>query len=253
VLPEAFRRTGRPVVLGHRGSPLERAENTLASFQAALAEGADGVELDVMRCASGELVVVHDPELTRLASRRLEVRKTSWSILRGLDVGGALDSRFAGARLSLLPEVLEALPESALVNVELKGQDSPWAVDLGLAGAAALALRGAPSPDRFLVSSFNPLLLLAFQRAGPEIATAFLFGDRGSGLRGAPLGRLLRVQSLNPSVSRCSARSLRHWKAQGYGICVWTVDEPAAAIALHESGVDCVITNRPKKIREAFK
>ncbi len=127
-------------MLGHRGSPFERAENTLESFQTALAEGADGVELDVMRCASGELVVVHDPELTRLAGLGLEVRKTSWSTLRGLDVGGALDPRFAGARLSLLPEVLEALPASALVNVELKGQDSMWALDLGLAGAVA----GAP-------------------------------------------------------------------------------------------------------------
>jgi glycerophosphoryl diester phosphodiesterase len=257
MLPEAFRRAGRPAVLGHRGSPLACAENTLESFRAALAEGADGVELDVMRCASGELVVVHDPDLTRLAGQRLEVRKTSWSTLRGLDVGAALDPRFAGARLVLLPEVLESLPESALVNVELKGQDSAWAVDLGLAGAVARVLRGAASTnaskDRFLVSSFNPVLLLAFRRAAPEIAAAFLFGDSSAALRGAPLGRLLQVQALNPSVSRCSARSLRRWKAQGYGICVWTVDEPAAAIALSESGVDCVISNRPRVIREAFR
>ncbi len=244
-------------MLGHRGSPLERAENTLESFQAALAEGADGVELDVMRCGSGEVVVVHDPELTRLAGQRLEVRKTSWSVLRGLDVGARLDARFAGARLSLLPEVLEALPQSALVNVELKGQDSAWVVDPGLPGAVARALRTASSvkasKDRFLVSSFNPLLLLAFRRLAPEIAAAFLFGDRGAALRGPLLGRLLQVHALNPSVARCSARSLRRWKSRGYGLCVWTVDDPAAAIALRESGVDCLISNRPKIIREAFR
>ena len=252
MLPDAFRRTGRPAVLGHRGSPFERPENTLESFRAALSEGADGVELDVMRCGSGELVVVHDPELERLAGQRLEVRKTSWSTLRGLDVGTYLDPRFAGARLSLLGEVLEALPAATLVNVELKGQDSMWAVDLGLAAAVADVLRSAPSKERFLVSSFNPVLLLAFRRAAPEIAAAFLFGDKASGLRGASLGRLMRVQALNPSLSHCAARSLRRWKAQGYGICVWTVDDPVAAIALYQSGADCVITNRPKRIREAF-
>ena len=240
-------------MLGHRGSPLEKAENTLPSFQAALAEGADGVELDVMRCGSGELVVIHDPVLTRLAGQKLEVRKTSWSTLRGLDVGQALDPRFAGARLSLLAEVLEALPPTALVNVELKGQDSTWVPDLGLPTEVAAALRAAPFKDRFLVSSFNPVLLLAFQRAAPELAAAFLFGDRDSGLRGAPLGRLLRVQALNPSLAQCEARSLRRWKALGYGICVWTVDDPVAAIALYQSGVDCVISNQPKKIREAFQ
>ena len=252
MLPESFRRTGRPAVLGHRGSPFEKPENTLESFLAAVAAGADGVELDVMRCGSGELVVVHDPVLTRLAGVPLEVRKTSWSTLRGLDVGSRLDTRFSPAHIPRLPEVLEALPPPALVNVELKGQESLWATDRGLPAAVAAALRVAPGPDRFLVSSFDPLLLTAFRRAAPEIASAFLFGDRDSGLRGPRLGRLLRVQALNPSVARCSARALRRWKALGYGVCVWTVDDPAAAIALHDAGVDCVITNRPERILQAF-
>ena len=158
-----------------------------------------------MRCAArAKLVVVHDPQLERLAGQRLEVRKTSWNTLRSLDVGSYLDPRFAGARLSLLSEVLEALPAATLVNVELKGQDSMWAVDLGLGAAVARVLRAAAAKERFLVSSFNPALLLAFKRAAPEIATAFLFGDKASGLRGASLGRLLRVQALNPSL--CALR-----------------------------------------------
>jgi glycerophosphoryl diester phosphodiesterase len=252
VLPAAFRRSGRPAVLGHRGSPLEQPENTLESFRAALAEGADGVELDVMRCGSGEIVVVHDPSLQRLAGTRLEVRTAPWSTLRVLDVGSALAPRFSGARLSLLPEVLATLPPSAIVNVELKGQDSWRHLDLGLGPAVAEVLRGAPSPERFLVSSFNPALLWPFRRAAPEIASAFLFGDDRARLRGPGWGRVLRAQALNPSLARCEARALRRWKAQGYGICAWTVDEPAAAIALYRSGVDCVITNRPRRIVEAF-
>src|SRR5690242_9583382 len=57
---------GRTLVLGHRGASAEAPENTLAAFRLALAQGADGVELDVWRCASGEVVVAHDEDLVRV-------------------------------------------------------------------------------------------------------------------------------------------------------------------------------------------
>ncbi|MDL1951300.1 glycerophosphodiester phosphodiesterase, partial [Acidobacteria bacterium ACD] len=59
-------------VIGHRGSPRKALENTLASFDLAEADGADGVELDVRLTLDGEAVVLHDPELVR-GDRRLPV------------------------------------------------------------------------------------------------------------------------------------------------------------------------------------
>ncbi|RYE94070.1 MAG: glycerophosphodiester phosphodiesterase, partial [Myxococcales bacterium] len=54
------RRPGQPPrIYGHRGVRGARPENTLAAFEHAAAEGADGVELDVRVCGSGELVVFH--------------------------------------------------------------------------------------------------------------------------------------------------------------------------------------------------
>src|SRR6266542_5407411 len=117
--PRPPRAEGRPLVLGHRGASAEAPENTLASFRLALAQGADGVELDVRRCATGEVVVVHDEDLSRVGGAPLRVADSPLGALRAVDLGAWAGERFRGERIPLLAEVLEALP-AAIVNVELK-------------------------------------------------------------------------------------------------------------------------------------
>ena len=60
-------------VIGHRGSPEVEVENTIASFERALAEGANGLELDVCVTCDDEVVVWHDedPHKWRARFRRL--------------------------------------------------------------------------------------------------------------------------------------------------------------------------------------
>jgi glycerophosphoryl diester phosphodiesterase len=249
MLPDAFRRSDRPVVLGHRGSPTQRPENTIESFTAALAEGADGVELDVLQCETGELVVVHDPILTRLTGKNIAVRHAPWSLLRTLDVGSHLDARFASARIPLLAEVFEALPADALVNVELKGADGPPSPRM--AREVARALSTTPRRDRLLVSSFDPVLLLAFHHAAPGFPLGWLFAaDQRFGAQRAWLAPLLHASAVHPSVELCRSAALRRWRRARYGICVWTVDDPVVAHALSE--VDALITNVPERIRRTF-
>src|SRR5688572_32497034 len=100
------------LVLGHRGASALATENTLDAFRRARDDGADGVELDVMRCATGEVVVFHDDDLTRLAGRPGRIDHIAWSELAGV-------SLTRGGRIPLLDEVLEELPD-LVVNVELK-------------------------------------------------------------------------------------------------------------------------------------
>src|SRR5256885_17273180 len=105
-------------ILAHRGASADFPENTLEAFEGAVMQKADGVELDVMRCSSGELVVCHDEKLDRLAGLGWWVHATPWWKLQKADVGSCLG--FKPARIPLLEEVFEALPERMLVNVELK-------------------------------------------------------------------------------------------------------------------------------------
>ena len=256
MLPAGFHRATRPVVLAHRGASAEAPENTAAAFRLALERGADGVELDVWRCATGEVVVVHDEDLERLAGQPVSVRRAPWSTLRGLDVGSWFQPRFAGERLLTLPEALECLGPAALVNVELKGERLG---DPGLPAAVAKILGAAPSPERFVVSSFNPALLWRFAAAVRGLsparrpASALLF-EPGQAwpFRHAAAASWLRPSALHPAVELCRVRELRRWRAAGYDVTAWTVDDPAVALALWEARVTGVITNRPKEILAAF-
>jgi glycerophosphoryl diester phosphodiesterase len=49
-------------VIGHRGSPTREVENTLPSFERALEEGANGLELDLCVTADEQVVVWHDAD-----------------------------------------------------------------------------------------------------------------------------------------------------------------------------------------------
>ncbi|MFN7134700.1 MAG: glycerophosphodiester phosphodiesterase, partial [Myxococcales bacterium] len=106
-----FTHPARPLVIAHRGASANAPENTLAAFREAVAQGADGVELDVMVCGSGEVVVCHDEWLDRLAGEHVPVGETPLHRLRGLDVGRWFSPAFARECIPTLDEVFDLLPQ----------------------------------------------------------------------------------------------------------------------------------------------
>jgi glycerophosphoryl diester phosphodiesterase len=243
------RDAGRPLVLGHRGASAGAPENTLAAFRLALAQGADGVELDVRRCRTGEVVVLHDADASRVAGVPLRVDDASLAELRALDVGARAGEAFRGERVPRLEEVLEALP-GALVNVELKSGGR----DLRLAAAAAGVIRRLRAAERVLVSSFDYRLLLAFRLAAPEVPIGLLRDARHPGRAVAWLGeRVLGAAAVHPDRHLVTPERVSAWKARGLEVNVWTVDDPAEAVRLAGLGASALITNVPGKIREALR
>ncbi len=236
-----LRAGGRPLVLGHRGASAEAPENTLAAFRLAMEEGADGVELDVWRCATGEVVVVHDEDTRRTAGETLAVPEAPWPTLRGLDAGAWKGERFRGERIPLLAEALEALP-GALVNVELKGRPG----DHRVAEAAAHVIRQAGAAERVIVSSFRLGLLAAFRRAAPEVARGFLFeGSWMWRLRAGLAPRVVGAGAVHPQASLVTPAGASRWRRRGLAIVAWTVDEPAEVGRLAALGASALITNVP--------
>jgi len=235
---------GRPLVLGHRGASADAPENTLAAFRLAMEQGADGVELDVRRCATGEVVVFHDEDVQRIAGVPLRVAEVPWAALRGLDAGGWKGERFRGERIPLLEEVLEAVP-GAYLNVELKGEEDRE----GLAVATAEVLRRAGRVDRVLVSSFDARLLRRFGRAAPQLPRGFLFEGRAGLLRAALVAPLLRPAAVHPGAALATPARVRRWVSRGLKVNVWTVDDPTEVGRLAALGVAALITDFPGRVR----
>ncbi len=213
-------------LIAHRGFALTFPENTLFAVQAA-ADVADLVEVDVRRCGSGELVVVHDETVDRVTDGSGRVADHSLSELRDLDV---LDS---GEPIPTLAEVFEAVPPDVGINVELKEADL---------AADALAVAAAAANDA-VVSSFDPGALAAAREADPAVPRALLF-------RRDPRSNLRRAQDLDcaavhPHHECCTPDVVQRFHVAGLSVHAWTVAEGATAARLADAGVDGVIADRP--------
>ena len=245
MLPPAFLRSDRPLIWGHRGASAEAPENTMVAFELAARMGADGVELDVQRCGSGEVVVLHDESLGRTTGRAALVAETPWQVVRTLDAGARKAPRFAGARVPLLAEVLAGT--QVLLNIEIK---SDRVDDRGLTAEVVRLIGEASAAGRVLLSSFNPLCLARAQMLSPRIARALLFEeDAAWPLRHAVAAPALGVRALHPQASLATPSQVARWRRRGYSVGAWTVDDVDLASGLWSSGVSGIITNRPDRMR----
>src|SRR6185312_16317061 len=78
---------GHPFVVAHRGASAERPEHTLAAYQLALQEGAEGVECDVRLSRDGHLVCVHDRRVDRTSTGSGLVSDMTLAQLEEFDYG----------------------------------------------------------------------------------------------------------------------------------------------------------------------
>ena len=223
-----------PLLLGHRGSPREHRENTLAGFQAALDAGLDGIELDVRRLADGTLAVHHDAHLPgdgELRSGRELARMTRAECPEWLPT---------------LPEVLAwAADTGAYVNVELKWE--AWAPDDRVARTLD-SIRGHGLSRRVILSSFNPLMLRAARELAPDIERGLLYHRP---FRFGPLklpelvGRWVDCAALHPHHALIDGDLLALARRRGWRVHAWTVNEVADVRRLTALGVDGLIGDVP--------
>jgi len=236
-------------ILGHRGASADFPENTLEAFHGAVAQGADGIELDVMRCGSGELVVCHDEVLDRLAGVRWDVATTPWWKLKTADVGSALG--FAPARIPLLSEVFDQLPRAFVINVELK---CDVVDDRGLSKAVGEFLVERGEGERVFVSSFNPLCLVRLAQVAPMVRRGFLLDpDKAWWPQAYGWLPLVAKTSVHPHHLAITPARVNAWHERGWEVAAWTVDDLDEARSLRAMGVEWLITNRPGEVRKALR
>lgn len=160
------------LVVGHRGAPHQAPENTLASFEAALAIGVDAIELDVHLSRDGHLVVIHDADLRRTTDGAGLVHEQTLAALRALDAGAWFGPAFAGQRIPTFDEALAGIGGRAALQVEIKG-----ATD-GVAEATVAALRRHGLIDGTMVTSFHLERLPLVRALEPRLALGALVWGR---------------------------------------------------------------------------
>ena len=236
-----------PLVIAHRGARDVAPENTLAAFEAAIAATADGIELDVQACATGEIVVLHDASVDRTTNGSGALGAMSFSAVRSLDAGRWFADRFAGERIPTLDEALELAKGNLMVNVEIKSVR--WR-DSTLAREVARIVRAHSMTDDVLISSFNPAALYHIHRAAPSLSRALLYSPRpAQPFRQAWARRLLALDALHPQYTLVDEAAVRHAHEVGCRVNAWTVNEQEDMLRMIALGVDGIITDHPARLR----
>jgi glycerophosphoryl diester phosphodiesterase len=202
----------RPVLLGHRGARALKSipENTIASFDRALADGCDGFEFDVRLTEDEEAVVCHDAKIS------------------GYDV-----SRTTAKQLSQLPRLRDVLQRyrDSFLDIELKVK--------GLERITLdLFLRHKPRRG-FVVSSFQPGSLKSVRTLDATVPLGLICESKTQ-LR---LWNELPVEYVIPQHELLDPELVRKIKGAGKKVIVWTVNDPADIERFAEYGVDGIISD----------
>lgn len=236
-------------IWAHRGSSTKYIENTMQAFEEAIADLADGIELDVQRTKDGQLVVYHDERLKRLTGVDKFLWQLNWTELQALD----LHSLNEEAKIPLLKDVLELMQDTDLiVNIELKNSLNFYP---GMEAEVLDLVREMGMLDHVLFSSFNHESMHEMaQLVGPE-RCAILTSD----VQFNPwaYARDVGVGVLHPMVNSLQqAGYVEESHRQGFKVNIWTADEEVHIYAALLLGVDAIMTNEPEKavrLREQFQ
>jgi glycerophosphoryl diester phosphodiesterase len=215
------------LLIAHRGDHSTAPENSIEAFEAAIASGADGIELDVRSTADGVPVVMHDPTLKRTAGSKLRVSKsTSAQIAK---------ARLAnGEGVPTLAEVVERFGGKIALYIELKG----------LSAAAEAKRLALLIPDgMFVLSSFDERVLARVESA----RKALLWDKRGSPV--APAERL-GCSQVHLRRGRLCAKVVKAARAHNLGVMAWDVKSAHDVKKSLSLGLDGVIVEDVIRARE---
>lgn len=248
-----------PLIIGHRGAAAVAPENTLLSFQRALADGADGIEFDVRLALDGVAVVIHDPTLRRTGLREGKVATLSSAELAEIDVGTWFNLRrpklafpeYARATIPTLATVFEMLRDAdALLYVEMKCGPKDRAA---LAAEVAKLVRAHSLINRVVVESFDLAAITEIKRLDSGLRTAALFDRKLT--RPAPIIRRMIERAIHCGSeeialhrSLATRRAIKEATTRGLETVVWTADNPLWVERAIKSGIHAIITNNPARL-----
>lgn len=233
------------LVFGHRGARAYAPMNTLPSFELAVAQGADGIELDVHRSKDGYPVIVHDFTVDSTTDGSGQVTDMTLVELKALDAGSRFSAAFAGTRIPTLDEVFEAVGQKLFINVEIKSVSLETD---GVEQVVADCITRHGMSGRVLISSFNPFTLIRFRAILPDVPIGFLYSAESPQGVFEALGSVA-YEAFHPHYGLITAESITPHLAAGRVINVWTVNDAAQAASLRDLGVTGIITDQPDVIR----
>lgn len=243
-----------PLIIAHRGDSAHRPENTLVSFESALAVGADLIEFDIQRTRDGHVVVLHDGTLDRTTNGKGKVFEMTLAEVRAVSAGfpERFGTKYAEERIPTLAEALKLVRGRTRAMIEIK-KESVAAEDSddGIEALAVSEVRRAKMTGDVAFISFDRRALARCRERGPEIQRGHLFyraeiDDVLAATREVGSDLVMAEKGMLSEALRDRAHEA------GIKVATWVVDEPEEFRDLARFDLYGVGSNRPGVLLDAL-
>ena len=224
--------------IGHRGSKGYVAENTLESIKHAILLGVNGIEIDVFKCLSGELVLSHENNLKRLTGKSGQLEKLTLGELKKFLVVGKY-------KIPTLKDVLTIIETPLFVNIELKGLNTAQATSKIITN---LSKSTSWRLENFIISSFNWNELEQFRSIDKNTPVGVLLSNSMSINEAIEFGKKINAQAIHPNFKLLNEKTVKKIKNNGFKIYTWTVNSKDDINYMKKLKVDGIISDFPDKI-----
>lgn len=248
----------KPLVIAHRGASTYEEQNTLEGILLSAKQGADMIEMDV-RITKDQILVLHHNNRLKLTKPKLKISSLTYQELTD-----------HGYNLPTLKEVIEKLPDTVLINLDLK---SPT-MDLAL----KTLISKKNIEKRIFFDTDNWLVLDRYQHHFPHanfilsnstswdplnVSSTFL-GRAAQFLFPFILSFPLRVmfhRKLHKITTDyvtlyhrlCKKKDVEFFHSMGIKVFVFTLNKEKNLRAFIDMGVDGIKTDRPALLSEILK
>ena len=258
--------SARPVVIAHRGASGTNPEHTFASYDRAIAMGADYIEQDLQMTSDSVLVVLHDPTLNRTARGDAadctgRVIDHTLAQLRRCSAGQWFNERqptlatpaFADARIPTLEELFQRYGARANYYIETKNPEDAPGMErrlLGLVRQYRLMPGEAPR-GQVVVQSFSQRSLRLVHELASTLPLVQLLSEPipRSALDSAFTEIARYADGVGPDRKLVDSAFVASAHAHCLAIHPYTVDDESDMRRLLALGVDGLFTNFADRLR----
>ncbi|MBY0599614.1 glycerophosphoryl diester phosphodiesterase membrane domain-containing protein [Bacillus bingmayongensis] len=228
-----------PVIMAHRGYVSKGVENTKEAVQGAIDAKADYAEIDVLQTKDGELAVIHDLKLKRLADANVQVSDLTMDELQKLTLS---QDGFTG-KISTLDEIIKLAKNKIKLNIEVKLHGN----EKGFVKKVLKTIKDNDFEKQCVIQTLHYPLIKEFKRANPDIKVGYILYASRANLKYVQADFYVAEEYM------LNKRLVKAARKLDKPIYVWTVNDMESLKKYYKLNVDGVITDYPEDAQETIK
>jgi glycerophosphoryl diester phosphodiesterase len=226
--------------MAHRGLKTNSPENTISSYNEAIAAGFDALELDILQTKDGELICSHNFDLERESNGIGLAQHTNYKKLKNIQTGVYTHPQNTQT-IARLQDVLDEIPKNIFLNIEIKTHSL---FDLSASKTLGKLFKRSGIQHSFMVSSFNPVVVAYFRLFFPNISIGYILKN----IKWLWTTHWLHPDYLHPRADLIDNELLEMSQNHSLALNLWTVNTIPALEWCKQNHISGIISDNPKAL-----